>query len=246
MRRRPALAVLLAAALVLSAVATVPAAAATADDDTEDAGPIDDLFDVGDTTTLKYVTEHPWAAAKNVTFAADDYVVAKLEKYRYKFNQWRGEGLTSSKEIAANASAFYNANNASFEAYINEHIDNASTAYNVFRINITQDGTTTTIYAVGDVNESGDIWTYENTRVLNATEFEATNYSVDETVLVDDIAAAKLNEDVRTFHEQYVQEDKSIREHPGFAFKLKARNDEHIAGTLPFLPDELPDDQTEG
>lgn len=233
--QRP-LAVLLGACLLLSAAAA-PAVAAT---DGEADTPVSDLVSTA-TDRVMFAVEHPGAVAE----ALQAGMAGKLAAWEYKADAlWGGVNSPSTAASeAADVRAHVNAHNASYEDYINSHIDNASTDYDTFRVNLTIDEETATLYVLGDVETTNDTKVYRNLRVLNATEWADANLNrtVDHSVGLRSIAARQAAEDLETFHEAYVEPGKSIEKHPGFVARLKARNEGNVKGTLAFLPDEYDD-----
>jgi hypothetical protein len=141
------------------------------------------------------------------------------------------DARATASDRATDLQAYVNEYNESFLAYINART-NASTNYDVIRVNVTLNDETATKYLVADVNATTN--DYEHLRMVNET-----NRTVDQWVTLHGIAADEAPADLEQFHEDYVATDTDLTDDPALAVELQEKYDGHVAGSFGPLPSTL-------
>lgn len=216
-RTRAAVAVLLAA-LVLSGVTSGAAGAQATDSDT----PFADLLDDED-DGLAAVDVPSLGAAWAAVNGAMDRTVAGIAGYA---PDWLAATLgvddddATADDLAADAAAFYNERNASFEAWINART-NASTSHDVVRITWEVGDESAERYLVATVTDGN----YTNTN-MTAT----TSRTIDDSVTVCGYAARESVAELKQFHEEVVEPGADVTD--AYQARLAGAYSEDVESTL--------------
>ena len=232
-RPRTRLAVVLALVVLF---ATVPTGVVAAEEDDED-GFFDTIIGASDDADGDDGLD-----VGAMLDTASAYFAGATDNLKYRFSS--GNPERTADECAADIQATYNANNASFETYLNERTS-ANTSRDVIRIQCTQevrDGITTntdreSVYLVGDVveNNSTGATTYEHTRIVDSVD-----RPVDHRVVLSGLATEEGADDFEAFAEDYAVPNETPEK--SYAQRMKGKYGGHIHGTLGFLPE--PEDRT--
>lgn len=172
----------IALALCLVAMAATPATAASND-------PIDDWM----STVEESQAEEPDGIFDRIKAAAPDSAVSAFAAFDGQLDRAISNPFAdepTNEETATEFERAVQANNATFEATVNERA-NVTTAYDTHAVMIThEDSDPVTVFLVANVS-NGNI---SNLRVLDRDEFNATGRETDELWVVDGDAAPNLPE----------------------------------------------------
>lgn len=227
LKQRPTrlVSIMLAALLVASAAAT-PLAAAD-----ENSGPFGDVLSTAGNNADDNAT-FGLSTARTVISTVTASLSGLRDRVAYgaKAVVADEDAQPSASEQAREVQSFYNTNNESFEAYVNNRTD-ASTDSDVIELRFTLNGETETKYLVADVSDGS----YTNSQIVNSTD-----RTVDHWVELDGLAAADAPDDLEAFHDDYVAEDEDITQ--AYLSKMAAKYKGFVSGSFEFLPDEDGDD----
>lgn len=137
------------------------------------------------------------------------------------------DDATAVEQQADDVQELVNEHNESLETYINDRFDGDASDWNVIAVRFEQGEHGETRYLVADVNETDQ--TFENGSMV-----ESTDRDVDATVVLEDYAAANAADELDSFIENYVEEDRDVDA------ALRRRLAQQYLGDVE-LPDEVTD-----
>lgn len=138
--------------------------------------------------------------------AANDAVGGLVDRLGYEVSSRTSLiGGQPDRNATAHADALastYNNNSVAIEDYVNQRFDGDASQWDVIEIHVVDGDTETTRYLTADATSND---TFENT-----TMTANTSRSVDQTIEIRDYAAKNADDELQTFVDDYVTEDKDI------------------------------------
>lgn len=121
------------------------------------------------------------------------------ERAGWRVSNWFGGDPSTASEEANGLASYYNANNATLEAWANSRKN--WTSNHTVKITLHLDDETATRYLVA---------TAEGGNITSSSMVKTTNRTADHSIDLCGYAADQANEELRTFTEEYASKDKDV------------------------------------